>query len=746
MFPIGLNSIPIKIPYVTIVTTLLVLVSYKPLDSIFKAYRSEVSRVEIKYGLPSIYSYAYRKDCRLLVLRLHEKKIEKLKKSSTDSNSSKKDNKIKLQPLSAKEVKSFCGKKLTSYYRASLIIAGGAGQGLSKKEQSNHLEIIKKYQKDIGANQADMSKLYFESKEKLSAIYHKGPVKAKKRLLKMRAEIMKLKKKYNLIDKHQVTLLGSLKASMSHGSLSHLFGNLFAFIAASVFLEVKIGSALYSIISMVFALFIPFLATKLPIGSSLWMHNSPVLIGFSGSVSAVWGMYWVFFNKRLSRFIIPLFSIPIVTRLKTVIAIPVVFILTDLVGLINALAGNEREGNVSFEAHLSGFALGLIIAYVYKSFYSMDEDIIDKSELSLLMEMKRSTSLNAIFDCSKKLYNCNWQNIVPSGYFLVHLTEYLIAQGQSNYLSLDKEQIHHVQNEYKRLLTLSHRTKNYKFLLQVLQKIPTSFELYKYTGNISQTTLIGLINYFKKANYQYCVTVFSSCYLQKYGASNRNNQIIVDTLKGYLSYGNSRDQILSFIESWSHKALESFKDQILDFQARSMTSNTIGTDELKEDTSIIPRATSVERMFAIVIDWFIIILFSYSLSTMISTLSMALESYIVSLPSIFIVSIVTISFYFFSRLASQGGTPGMLSMGIQHAKLNGIFCSKEDIKNRFLFLAIIFIFSISTFFVLDGSLLMGLAISLVFIVMGFVADKVLKMEFVKSVKKKEFFEISLDTD
>ena len=94
---------------------------------------------------------------------------------------------------------------------------------------------------------------------------------------------------------------------------------------ASVFIEVRLGWIFYSMITAVCALLIPYFAVKFPISQQLFQHNESVLIGFSGSVMAVWGIYWVLFKNQISRFYLIISFVPVVVRISTLVAIPIIF-------------------------------------------------------------------------------------------------------------------------------------------------------------------------------------------------------------------------------------------------------------------------------------------------------------------------------------------------------------------------------------------------------------------------------------
>jgi membrane associated rhomboid family serine protease len=152
----------------------------------------------------------------------------------------------------------------------------------------------------------------------------------------------------------QVTdLLSSL---FLHSGFMHLFGNMLFLWIYGDNVEYRLGR-------------LPFLFWYLATGAaatlvfSLFAHNSMVpLVGASGAISGVLGLYFVWFPHNTVRVFVFLFPF-----FMNVVAIPARIVLGVYLVLDNLLPflfTGGTGGGVAYGAHLGGFVTGLIAAWV----------------------------------------------------------------------------------------------------------------------------------------------------------------------------------------------------------------------------------------------------------------------------------------------------------------------------------------------------------------------------------------------
>jgi len=141
-----------------------------------------------------------------------------------------------------------------------------------------------------------------------------------------------------------------------HGGWLHIIGNMWFLWIFGGNVEDRLGSFLYLLFYLVCG-----------IGSGVsqvlfsWGSKIPAL-GASGAISGVLGAYVVFFPASRILTLIPLFIIWFTARIPAVIFIGLWFLAQFLSGL--GSLGSVNAGGVAWWAHVGGFLLGLVLAFI----------------------------------------------------------------------------------------------------------------------------------------------------------------------------------------------------------------------------------------------------------------------------------------------------------------------------------------------------------------------------------------------
>lgn len=139
-----------------------------------------------------------------------------------------------------------------------------------------------------------------------------------------------------------------------HASVMHIVGNMWFFWIFSDNVEERFGP-------FTFLLFYLITGAFSSLGYTLYRGSVDTpLLGASGAVSSVMGAYLIFFPKnRITTYFCPIWFF---IRRIDVSSI----IVTGMYFLTNLLSMAETKNvAVAFEAHISGFGLGLLVAYLY---------------------------------------------------------------------------------------------------------------------------------------------------------------------------------------------------------------------------------------------------------------------------------------------------------------------------------------------------------------------------------------------
>lgn len=156
--------------------------------------------------------------------------------------------------------------------------------------------------------------------------------------------------------------LGSLFSSMfMHGSIAHLLGNMFFLYVFGDNLEDRFGHFRYLILYLFWGVLASFAHGIYAISTG--GGNIPA-IGASGAISGVLGAYLIFFPHAKIHTIIFAFFITTV-RIPAIAYIPFWFIMQ----LVFAIIG--QSGGVAYLAHIGGFMIGLLSAYLWNLIYNI---------------------------------------------------------------------------------------------------------------------------------------------------------------------------------------------------------------------------------------------------------------------------------------------------------------------------------------------------------------------------------------
>lgn len=151
--------------------------------------------------------------------------------------------------------------------------------------------------------------------------------------------------------------LGSLISSMfMHGSIAHLLGNMFFLYVFGDNLEDRFGHFRYLLLYLFWGVMAAIAHSIYAISTG---EGAIPAIGASGAISGVLGAYLIFFPHAKIHTIIFAFFITTV-RIPALAYIPFWFIMQ----LIFALIG--QSGGVAYLAHIGGFLIGLISAFMWK--------------------------------------------------------------------------------------------------------------------------------------------------------------------------------------------------------------------------------------------------------------------------------------------------------------------------------------------------------------------------------------------
>jgi hypothetical protein len=157
-----------------------------------------------------------------------------------------------------------------------------------------------------------------------------------------------------------------------HGSLFHLFINMFAFFSIGNLCEKIIGRKRFIWFYIISGIFAGLCAVLLSgffgsgIGERIFGSSDTFMVGASGAIFAIAGLFVILLPRiRFSIILIPFFSLP------AYVMIPLVLIIT----WIATFAANLPIGNT---AHLGGFLAGMIYGLYLKTKYKKKVKLLQR--------------------------------------------------------------------------------------------------------------------------------------------------------------------------------------------------------------------------------------------------------------------------------------------------------------------------------------------------------------------------------
>jgi len=169
-----------------------------------------------------------------------------------------------------------------------------------------------------------------------------------------------------LLSKGNWNLKTLTKAQFIHGGYAHLIGNLLFFIFLSVFVELRVGAFMY--------LFVFLAGGYAGLSAHLLFTSSAAitLMGASANISGIAGAFTYFFwRKNMKVFVSYAFMY------NKIISIPVYFFFPALVlagDIAGALEASSSGGGVAHLAHLGGFAIGSLSAFLIQKLDNLPPD------------------------------------------------------------------------------------------------------------------------------------------------------------------------------------------------------------------------------------------------------------------------------------------------------------------------------------------------------------------------------------
>ena len=397
----------------------------------------------------------------------------------------------------------------------------------------------------------------------------KAPV-IQEKIIQARAEITKEIEQLNMPIIQPFDFNSGFKSSFMHNNLGHLFGNLVFFIPHAICIEAVLGPISFLFLVLASASVIPVLAT-LAGGENLSMIP-PVLLGFSGTVSFIMGMFLSLFNNRKYNALYILAVIPIFITVPTVVGIISFIASNDFLKALSDRLGIVSS-DVSFESHLIGLALGIVVATLYKRLRTNYGNSQFKSEIKIFLTLSPSLSHEMYAKKVLKILDIN-----PENYTVLDLFFSKIANSSPSSQNFDEP-----HEDVKTLLSgrlaswlnSSTTPKILSMRLQIINSFPKNWPLFNFLSQCTQHTLQSCLLENERLGCWFSNFHFLEYLLNSFTRDQLDQDIIRGRLAELLGFRAPLDDFYCFIESFPNSSLAQLSPaNIRDRYSRSFDKTT----------------------------------------------------------------------------------------------------------------------------------------------------------------------------
>ena len=222
------------------------------------------------------------------------------------------------------------------------------------------------------------------------------------------AELRRVCMNAQCLVKGNVNLPSVVWSQLRHGSLMHLFSNIFALLIFGIYAEQRTNRWLF-LASILFAG-----SLGMIIHAHFFSGRDTISLGGSAIVSAVMGMFYVFFFNGRMRFLVWLprkfyWGTSFYADIRY--AFPLLFIIADVAGGLDSGFSALNHGSVAHTAHLFGFISGVIIAFVIRSLRKLPSSLLYEEEIDDLLRLKRMRNLQSQLKFAEYLLERNPNNM-----------------------------------------------------------------------------------------------------------------------------------------------------------------------------------------------------------------------------------------------------------------------------------------------------------------------------------------------
>lgn len=358
----------------------------------------------------------------------------------------------------------------------------------------------------------------------------------RKMKINLKSNLQTLFKRENLLSTENITPQSLLKAQFGHGSFIHLLFNMVILFIFGMYVENRLGSKLYSLFYLVGGFF------SLGITAKFFLSEYTYLVGASGNIFSVMGMFFILFFRHKMKFVV--FYI-----IAKTVYIPIRYAMPFLYLASEFTTGKLTNGLVAYQAHISGFLIGSLIALIILRVKKVASPYLYLEERN--GNSKEGPEFWLQYNPRNPLY----------GHELLHkeLQSLQAANTIDDYAAIIKHATH--------LIDIYHSNKDYDSIIQLIDMLPIEIKMEWYLTPLSLKRIIQIGDYsFDTKNYLTAIR-FYNCFTELFPNHPKVHSLEM-TVQSILTQGEHSESFWNkldiFTEMYNNKLIKkiySLKDQ-----------------------------------------------------------------------------------------------------------------------------------------------------------------------------------------
>lgn len=313
-----------------------------------------------------------------------------------------------------------------------------------------------------------------------------------------------------------------LWSQMRHGSFAHLMGNIFALLIFGVYAEQRTRRWIY-------------LGSILGAGSiGMIVHayffsgRDTISLGGSAIVSAVMGMFYVFFFHSKMRFLVWLprkiyWGTSYYADIRY--AFPLLFVLADIAGSLDSGFSELHLGTVAHMAHIFGFVAGVGVGLIVSKLRQLPASFLYEGEMDDLLQLEGMRGLANQLKFADQMLACNPGNLRVRAIGCAAALRWMPQDARERNAMLGAQTDKFLRNHLTEFCSRSVDRGSVITANKLLAKLPIGVPYQVILVNLKQSTLVTLINAAVKTGQIWLALRLADMLLLKFTFSKRYDEV-----------------------------------------------------------------------------------------------------------------------------------------------------------------------------------------------------------------------------